>query len=86
MSSVVVYKFGVGEKISKTYNVSLQRMFNRIKLLKYRYRGSFPSDYVATFENDFFDIIFTQPSNMRSEHWIMFANARHELHLAHSLA
>ena len=46
-------------------NVSLQQIFNRIPLLKYWYRGSFPSDYVPTLDNDNFAIINTQPSNMQ---------------------
>ena len=52
MFSVEVDKFGVFEKISKMDNVSLQQKFYRIPLLKYRYRGSSPSDYVPTLDND----------------------------------
>ena len=63
-------------------NVSLQQINNRIPLLKYRYRGSFPSDYVPTLDNDTFAIINTQPSNMQVEHWIMIANARQKLYFA----
>ena len=36
------------EKTSKMENISLQQIINRIPLLKYRYRGYFPSDYVPT--------------------------------------
>ena len=61
------------EKTSNMDNVSLQQIINRIPLLKYRYRGSFPSDYVPTLENDTFAIINTQASNMQGEHWIMMA-------------
>ena len=44
MFSVAVDKYGgVGEK-SKMVNVSLQEIFNRVPVLRYRYRGSFPSD------------------------------------------
>ena len=68
MSSVAVEKFGVVEKTSKKDNVSLEQLINRIPLLKYRRRGSFPSDYVPTFENDTFAIISTQPSIMQCEH------------------
>ena len=64
------------EKTSKMDNVSLQQIINRISLFKYRYRGSFPSDYVPTLDNDAFAIINTQPSNKQSEHWIMIANFR----------
>ena len=66
-------------------NVSLQQIINRIPSLKYRYRGSFPSDYVSTPENDTFAIINTQPSNMKDEHWIMVANSRETLYYADSL-
>ena len=65
--------------------VSLQQIFNRIPLLKYRYRGSFPSEYVPTLDNDSFAIINTQPSNMQGEHWIMIANARQKLDFADAL-
>ena len=66
-------------------NVSLQKIINRILLLKYRYRASFPSDYVPTLDNETFAIINTQPSNMQGEHWIMIANCRQILCFADSL-
>ena len=66
-------------------NFALQQIINRIPLLKFRYLGSFPSDYVPTLDNDTFAIINTQPSNMQGEHWIMIANFRHELYFADSL-
>ena len=73
------------EKTSKMDNVSLQQMINRIPLLKYWCRGSFPSDYVPILDNDTFAIIITQPSNLQSEHWIMVANSRQKLYFADSL-
>ena len=66
-------------------NFALQEIINRIPLLKFRYLGSFPSDYVPTLVNDTFAIINTQPSNMQGEHWIMIANSRHKLYFADSL-
>ena len=66
-------------------NFALQQIINRIPLLKFRYLGSFPSDYVPTLENDTFAIINTQPSNMQGEHWIMVANSRQKLYFADSL-
>ena len=66
-------------------NVSLQKINNRIPLLKCRYRGSFPSNYVQTLDNDTFAIINTQPSNMQGEHWIMSANSRQKLYFADTL-
>ena len=66
-------------------NISLQQIINRIPQLKYRYRGSFPSDYVPTLDNDTFAIIYTQPSIMQGEHWMMIANYRHQLSFADSL-
>ena len=72
------------EKTSKMDNVSLQQIINRILLLKYRYRGFFPSDYVPTLDNDTFVIINTQPSNMQGAHWIMIANFRQKLFFADS--
>ena len=66
-------------------NVSLQQIINRIPLLKYRYRGFLPSDYVPTLDNDTFAIINTQPSNMQGEHWKMIANFREKLYFGDSL-
>ena len=66
-------------------NVSLQQIINRIPLLKYRYRDSFPSDYVPTLDNDTFASINTQPSNMRGGHWLMIAKSRQILYFADSL-
>ena len=66
-------------------NISLQQIINRIQILKYRYRGSSPSDYVPTLDNNNSAIINTQPSNMQSEHWIMIANSRQKLYFADSL-
>ena len=66
-------------------NVALQQIINRIPLLKFRYLGSFPSDYALTLDNDTFANINMQPSSMQGEHWIMFAYFRQELHFADSL-
>ena len=66
-------------------NFALQQTINRIPLLKFRYLGSFSSDYVPTLDNDTFAIINTQPSNMQGEHWIMIAKFRQELYFADSL-
>ena len=63
------------EKTSRVDNVSLQQIINSIPLFNYRYRGSFPSDYVPTLDNDTFAIMNTQPSNMQGEHWIKIANS-----------
>ena len=66
-------------------NNSLQRKINRIAAPKYRYQDSFPSDYVATLDNDTFAIISKQFSYMQGEHWIMIANARQFLYFVDSL-
>ena len=70
---------------SKTKNVSLQEIINRIPQLKYRYLGSFRSDCVPTLKNDTFAIINAQPSNMQDEHWIMIANSCHKIVFAEFL-
>ena len=75
----------LSERVSKKDKVSLQQILIRVLLLKYRYLGSFPPDYAATFDNDTFGIINTQPSNMQGEHWIMNAKYRHEINSADSL-
>ena len=85
MSSVAVDKFVLLKRTSKMDNVFRQQIINRIPLLKYRYRGSFPSDYVPTLDNDTFAIINTQPSNMQGEHWIMIPNSCQKLYFADSL-
>ena len=63
-------------------SVFLQQIINRIPLLKYRYFGSFPSDYAPILPNETFAIINTQPSNMQGEHWIMIANSCHKMFFA----
>ena len=85
MSSVVVDKLVLLEKTSEKDNVSLQQIIIRIPLLKYRYRDSFPPDYVPTLDNVSFAIINTQRSNMQGEHWIMISNSRQKLYFADSL-
>ena len=66
-------------------NTSLKQFVYRISLLKYRYIGSFPSDFVPNPPNDTFAIINTQHSNTPGEHWIMIAKFPHELYFADSL-
>ena len=66
------------------YSFALEHIINRT-LLKFRYIGSFPLDYVPTLDNDNFAIINRQPSNMEGEHWIMIANFQHKLYFADSL-
>ena len=66
-------------------NFALQQFINRIPLLKFRYFGSFPSDFILTLDNHTFAIINTQHSNMQGEHWIITAIFRHELYFADSL-
>ena len=73
------------EKTSKMDNISLRQIINRIPILKYRYRGSFPSDYVPTLDKDTFAIINTQPGKMQGEHWTMVANSCQILLFADSL-
>ena len=85
MSSVAVESLVLSENSSKMNNVSLQRLIDPIPLLKYRYRGSSPSGYVATLDKDTFAFINTQPNNMQGEHWIVIANSRQILYFADSL-
>ena len=64
---------------------ALQQTINCILVPKFRYLGSFPSNYVPTLDNDTFAIINRQTNNIKGEHWIMIANLRHELYFADSL-
>ena len=51
----------------------------------YRHRGSFPSDYVPTLDNDAFATIYSQPSKMQGEPWIMIAKSCQIICFADSL-
>ena len=73
------------ERIFEMDNTSLKQIVNRISLLKYRYMGSFPSDFVPNLPNDTVAIINTQTSNTPGEHWIMIAKFHHEMYFADSL-
>ena len=64
---------------------SLHQLINRIPLLKYGYRGSFPFDSVPTIDNDTFAITNTESSKMQGEHGIMFSNCRQKLFFADAL-
>ena len=64
---------------------ALQQTIIRISLLKFRYLGSLPSDYVPSLDIDTFAIINTQPSNLQGGHWIMIASFRQDLFFADSL-
>ena len=64
-------------------NTSLKQIVNCIPSLKYRYMGSFPSDFVPNLPKDTFATINTHPSNTPGEHWI--AKFHHELFFANSL-
>ena len=66
-------------------NFALQQIITRILPFKFRYLGSFHSDYVPTLDNDTFDTINTQPSKMQVDNWIYIAKFRHELYIADSL-
>ena len=72
-------------KISKMDNVPLQQIINRIPLLKYRYFGYFPSDYVPIPPNETFAIIYRQSCFIQGKYWIIVANSCHKLHFADSL-
>ena len=50
------------ERIFELDNTSLKQIVNGIPLLKYRYMGSFPSDFDPNLPNDTFAIINTHPS------------------------
>ena len=85
MSSIAVDKSGVEERTFAKDNTSLKQIVNRILLLKYRYIGSYPSDFFPNLSNDTFAIINTQASNTSGKHWILIAKFHHELYFADSL-
>ena len=73
------------EKICKNGNASLQQIINSIPLVKFRYFGSFPSDYVPILPNETFVFIKPQPGIMQGEHRRRFSKSCHQLYFAHSL-
>ena len=73
------------ERFFEMDNSSLKQIVNCIPLLKYRYMGSFPSDFAPNLPNETFAIINTQPSNTPGEHWVTIAKFQHELYFADSL-
>ena len=86
ISSVAVDKFGAVEKIIlELDNVAPQQIILRIFLLKYRYFGSFPPNFLPTPHNEIFAILNTQPRNMLLEKWILIANSCPKLLFAESL-
>ena len=74
------------ERIFEMDNTSLTQIVDRKVVLKNRYMGSVPSDFVPNLPNDTFAIINTQPSNTPGEHWIMIAKFDHELYFADSVS
>ena len=50
------------ERKCKLINVALQQLFDRINPLKYRYLGSFPSEYVPIYQNGKFVNITRKPA------------------------
>ena len=85
ISSVALDNLVLWGRFFERDNTSLKQTVNCIPLLKYRFIGSFPSDFVPDFPNDTFAIINTQPSNTPGEHWVMIAKIHHELYFAGSL-
>ena len=64
-------------KVHENGYISVQQTTNRILHFKYRYRGSFPSDFVPTLDDDTSAIL-----NMQGEHWTINANYRQLLYFA----
>ena len=81
-SSVSVDKFRVFGKKFESNSICLQQILNCIPLLRYRYFGSFPSDYVPIRPNETLALINTQTSDMQGKHWIIIAHSRHKLFFA----
>ena len=65
--------------------IFLHRKIIGIPVLKYRYRSFFHSDYVPSLHNYSFANIYTPPSNMQGERWIMIPHSRQILYSADSL-
>ena len=62
------------ERLIEMDKNSIKQIINHIHLLKYRYSGSFPSDFVPNLPIDTFAITITQPSYTPGQHWIMIPN------------
>ena len=68
------------QRIFEMDNNSIKQIVNHIPLFKYRYTGSFSSDFVPDLPINTFAIINTQTSNTPGEHWRMIAKFHHELY------
>ena len=66
------------EKILKCITFSSQKSIKSL-FLKYRYIGSFTSEFVPVFPNGTSDFVNNQSSYMQCEQWIMKANFRYRL-------
>ena len=73
------------ERTIELDDTSIKQIVNRIRLIKYRYMGSFRSDFVPNLPKDTFAIIITQPSYTAGQHWIMIVKFLHELYFPDSL-
>ena len=65
MFPVAIDNFGVVGKTSKMDNGSLQQIFDRMPLLKYRYRGSFPLTMFQLFTLAILPILIRNPAICR---------------------
>ena len=67
-------------------NQSLQQIIERIPELKFKYIGSFPTDFIPNLPNLSFAIINTASSKEVGEHWILIARLNRNYYYADSLA
>ncbi len=66
-------------------NKSLQDIISRIPLLKYKYMGSFPADFIPPLRNNTFVIVNTDRSLEEGTHWILIANKNGKFFYADSM-
>ena len=67
-------------------NTSLCDIIERIPELKFRYIGSFPTDFVLNLPKFSFAIFNNSPSSEVCEHWIMIGRLNRKYFYADSLA
>ena len=66
-------------------NQSLLETINKIPILKYKYIGSFPANFIPLISKNTFCIINTDASDKMGSHWIMLANKEGKFYYGDSM-
>lgn len=66
-------------------NQALREIINKISILKYKYLGSYPANFIPKLKNQSFVIVNTETSDSDGEHWILLANRGGNIFYADSM-